>query len=50
MADCAAIGSIMMPAMMKEGYGKSFAVAVNANAAIVAPIIRLAFSSSCTAC
>lgn len=38
-ADCAAIGSIMMPAMMKEGYGKSFAVAVNANAAIVAPII-----------
>jgi tripartite ATP-independent transporter DctM subunit len=38
-ADCAAIGSIMMPAMMKEGYGKAFTVAVNANAAIVAPII-----------
>ncbi len=38
-ADCAAIGSIMMPAMIKEGYGKAFTVAVNANAAIVAPII-----------
>ncbi|MCX5820533.1 MAG: TRAP transporter large permease [Deltaproteobacteria bacterium] len=38
-ADCAAIGSIMMPAMMKEGYDKAFTVAVNANAAIVAPII-----------
>jgi len=38
-ADCAAIGSIMMPSMMKEGYGKAFSVAVNASAAIVAPII-----------
>jgi tripartite ATP-independent transporter DctM subunit len=38
-ADTAAIGSILMPAMIAEGYDKEFTVAVNANAAIVAPII-----------
>ncbi len=38
-ADTAAIGSILMPAMIEEGYDRDFTVAVNANAAIVAPII-----------
>ncbi|MBM3532011.1 MAG: TRAP transporter large permease [Alphaproteobacteria bacterium] len=39
LADLAAIGSIMIPAMKKEGYKPAFAVAVTACAAMVAPII-----------
>jgi TRAP-type transport system large permease protein len=38
-ADTAAIGSILIPAMVREGYGKAFTVAVNACASVVAPII-----------
>jgi TRAP-type transport system large permease protein len=38
-ADTAAIGSILIPAMVREGYGKEFTVAVNACASVVAPII-----------
>jgi TRAP-type transport system large permease protein len=38
-ADTAAIGSLLIPAMVKEGYGKAFTVAVNASASVVAPII-----------
>ncbi|MBM3549493.1 MAG: TRAP transporter large permease [Alphaproteobacteria bacterium] len=39
LADLAAIGSIMIPAMKKEGYKPAFAVAVTSCAAMVAPII-----------
>jgi C4-dicarboxylate transporter DctM subunit len=38
-ADTAAIGSVLIPAMVREGYGKAFTVAVNASASVVAPII-----------
>ncbi len=39
LADLAAIGSMMIPAMKKEGYKPAFAVAVTACAAMMAPII-----------
>jgi tripartite ATP-independent transporter DctM subunit len=39
LADLAAIGSMMIPAMKKEGYDPAFAVAVTACAAMMAPII-----------
>ena len=39
LADLAAIGSIMIPAMKREGYKPAFAVAVTACAAMMAPII-----------
>ncbi|RPH44055.1 MAG: TRAP transporter large permease [Burkholderiales bacterium] len=39
LADLAAIGSMMIPAMKKEGYKPAFAVAVTACAAMIAPII-----------
>jgi C4-dicarboxylate transporter DctM subunit len=39
LADLAAIGSMMIPAMKREGYKPSFAVAVTACAAMIAPII-----------
>jgi tripartite ATP-independent transporter DctM subunit len=39
LADLAAIGSMMIPAMKKEGYNPAFAVAVTACAAMMAPII-----------
>ncbi len=39
LADLAAIGSMMIPAMKKEGYSPGFAVAVTACAAMMAPII-----------
>ena len=39
LADLAAIGSMMIPAMKREGYKPEFAVAVTACAAMMAPII-----------
>jgi len=39
LADLAAIGSMMIPAMKREGYSPAFCVAVTACAAMVAPII-----------
>lgn len=38
-ADAAAIGPIMIPAMVKQGYDKDYAVAVTASAAVIGPII-----------
>ncbi|MBF7082557.1 TRAP transporter large permease [Desulfallas sp. Bu1-1] len=38
-ADAAALGSILIPAMKKEGYPSEMAVAVNASAATMGPII-----------
>ncbi|MBE0534632.1 MAG: TRAP transporter large permease [Phycisphaerae bacterium] len=38
-ATTAAIGPIMIPAMIKQGYGKDYAVAVTASAAVIGPII-----------
>jgi tripartite ATP-independent transporter DctM subunit len=38
-ADAAAIGGIMIPAMKKEGYPPEMAVAINATAATIGPII-----------
>jgi len=37
--DTAALGSIMIPAMEKEGYDKDFSVAVTAASSIIGPII-----------
>jgi len=37
-ADAAATGSILIPAMEKEGYGRDYAVAVTAASAMIAPI------------
>lgn len=39
LADLTAIGSIMIPAMKREGYKPAFAVAVTACAAMMAPIL-----------
>ena len=39
LADLAAIGSMMIPAMKREGYSPPFCVAVTACAAMIAPII-----------
>jgi tripartite ATP-independent transporter DctM subunit len=39
LADLAAIGSMMIPAMKQGGYGKKFSVVVNTAASIVGPII-----------
>ncbi len=38
-ADASAIGSITIPSMIKQGYGKDFSVAVNACAATIGPVI-----------
>ena len=38
-ADAAAIGSMMIPAMKRDGYKAEFAVAVTASAALMGPII-----------
>lgn len=38
-ADASAIGTVMIPAMVKQGYDKDFAVAVTASAAVMGPII-----------
>ncbi len=38
-ADASAIGSIMIPAMEKDGYEKDFAAALTASAATIGPII-----------
>jgi tripartite ATP-independent transporter DctM subunit len=39
LADLAAIGSMMIPAMIKEGYSRAFCVAVTSCASMMAPII-----------
>lgn len=39
LADLSAIGSMMIPAMTREGYKKSYSVAVTSCAALMAPII-----------
>ena len=38
-ADTAALGSIFIPAMVKEGYSRGFSAAVTAASSIIAPII-----------
>ena len=38
-ADAAALGSILIPAMEEDGYDKTFAAAVTASAAVIGPII-----------
>jgi len=38
-ADAAAVGSVMVPSMIKGGYRKGFAAAVNAAAATIGPVI-----------
>ena len=38
-ADAAALGSVLIPAMKKEGYSADMAVAINASAATMGPII-----------
>lgn len=38
-ADTAALGSIFVPAMEKEGYGRAFSTAVTAASSVIAPII-----------
>lgn len=39
LADTASIGSVMIPAMKKEGYGAGFSAAVTASSSTVGPII-----------
>lgn len=38
-ADASAIGSIMIPSMVKQGYGKDYSVAIVGSAATIGPII-----------
>jgi tripartite ATP-independent transporter DctM subunit len=38
-ADASAIGSIMIPSMIKQGYGKDYAAAIIGSAATIGPII-----------
>ncbi len=38
-ADASAIGSVLVPAMKKEGYGAAYAAAVTASAATIGPMI-----------
>lgn len=38
-ADTSAIGSILIPAMIKKGYGKGFSAAVTASSSTIGPII-----------
>jgi C4-dicarboxylate transporter DctM subunit len=38
-ADTAAIGSVLIPAMVKQGYTKEFSVVVTASSSIIGPII-----------
>jgi tripartite ATP-independent transporter DctM subunit len=38
-ADASAIGSICIPSMIKQGFGRDFSVAVNATAATIGPVI-----------
>ena len=38
-ADASALGSVMIPSMIKEGYGKEFSTAILATAATAGPII-----------
>lgn len=38
-ADAAAVSSVMLPAMKREGYRPAYAAAVNASAAVVGPIM-----------
>jgi tripartite ATP-independent transporter DctM subunit len=38
-ADAAAVSSVMLPAMRREGYRPTYAAAINASAAIIGPIL-----------
>ena len=38
-ADASAIGTLLIPSMIKQGYGKDFSVAVTATSATIGPII-----------
>jgi C4-dicarboxylate transporter DctM subunit len=38
-ADASAIGSVLIPAMTRQGYDKDYAVAVTASSAVIGPII-----------
>lgn len=38
-ADCVALGKIMIPAMVKDGYERDFAAALNAATSVIGPII-----------
>ena len=38
-ADTSCIGSVLIPAMVKEGYGKAFSAAVTASSSVCAPMI-----------
>lgn len=38
-ADAAALGSVLIPAMVKEGYGRAFSMAITAAAGCLGPII-----------
>jgi len=38
-ADCSAIGSILIPSMIKEGYSKEYAAAITASSSTLGPII-----------
>ncbi len=38
-ADASAIGSLLIPSMIKQGYGRDFSVAVTATSATIGPII-----------
>ncbi len=38
-ADASAIGSVLIPAMVKQGYERDYAVAVTASSAVIGPII-----------
>ena len=48
LADLTAIGSMMIPAMKKEGYRADFAVAVTACASMMAPIIPPSITAMAT--
>lgn len=47
-ADTAAIGSILVPAMIEEGYSPEYSAAVTATSSIIGPIIPQALSWSST--
>lgn len=38
-ADASAIGSVLIPAMAKEGYGRSYAAGITAGSSLIGPII-----------
>lgn len=52
-ADCSALGSILIPGMQREGYGSKFAAAINATAStmgiIIPPSIPMILTGAATA-